>query len=106
MIVNCLATNLSYENGKTETRRSPVSRVFSCVSREVSMVLRAPNIALFVIAGCLAMVGVLSAMPIELPIPGLTPANAAWYIFLAWFLLSAGSVVPDRRASPTPSSAQ
>ena len=70
------------------------------------MVLRAPNIALFVIAGCLAMVGVLSAMPIELPIPGLTQANAAWYIFLAWFLLSAGSVVPDRRASPTPSSAQ
>jgi hypothetical protein len=62
------------------------------------MVLRAPNIALFVIAGCLAMVGVLSALPIELPIPGLSQANAAWYIFLGWFLLAAGSVVPDRSA--------
>jgi hypothetical protein len=35
------------------------------------MNLRAPNVALFVITGCLAMVGVLSAMPIELPIPGM-----------------------------------
>jgi hypothetical protein len=60
------------------------------------MVLRAPNIALFVVAGCLAMVGVLSALPIELPIPGLSQANAAWYIFLGWFLLAAGSVVPER----------
>ncbi len=60
------------------------------------MYLRAPNIALFVIAGCLAMVGVLSALPIELPIPGLTQDNAAWYIFLGWFLLAAGSVVPER----------
>ena len=58
------------------------------------MDLRAPNIALFVIAGCLAMIGVLSALPIGLPIPGLTEANAAWYIFLGWFLLAAGSVVP------------
>ena len=55
------------------------------------MKLYAPNIALFVIAGCLAMLGVLAA----LPIPGLT-ANSAWYIFLAWFLLAAGSVVPRR----------
>jgi hypothetical protein len=60
------------------------------------MNLRAPNLALFVIAACLAMVGVLSAMPIELPIPGMSQANSAWYIFLAWFLLSAGSVVPER----------
>jgi hypothetical protein len=58
------------------------------------MNLRAPNIALFVIAGCLAMVGVLSA----LPIPGLNQDNAAWYIFLGWFLLAAGSVVPERSA--------
>jgi hypothetical protein len=62
------------------------------------MILRAPNIALFVVAGCLAMVGVLSALPIELPIPGLGQDNAAWYIFLGWFLLAAGSVVPDRSA--------
>ena len=57
------------------------------------MKLYAPNIALFVIAGCLAMLGVLAAMPIALPIPALT-ANSSWYIFLAWFLLAAGSVVP------------
>jgi hypothetical protein len=56
------------------------------------MGLRAPNVALFVITGCLAMLGVLAALPISLPIPGLT-GNSAWYIFLAWFLLAAGSVV-------------
>jgi hypothetical protein len=55
--------------------------------------LRAPNIALFVIAGCLAMLGILASLPISLPIPGLT-GNSAWYIFAAWFLLAAGSVVP------------
>ena len=59
----------------------------------VAMKLYAPNVALFVIAGCLAMLGVLAALPIALPIPALT-ANSAWYIFLAWFLLAAGSVVP------------
>jgi hypothetical protein len=57
------------------------------------MKLYAPNIALFVIAGCLAMLGVLAAMPIELPIPALE-GNSAWYIFLAWFLLAAGTVLP------------
>jgi hypothetical protein len=59
------------------------------------MRLHAPNAALFVIAGCLAMMGVLASLPISLPIPGLT-ANPAWYIFLAWFLLAAGSVVGPR----------
>jgi len=58
-----------------------------------SPVLRAPNVALFVISGCLAMLGVLAALPISLPIPGLT-VNSSWYIFTAWFLLAAGSVVP------------
>ena len=57
--------------------------------------LRAPNIAVFVIAGCLAMVGVLSALPIELPLPGMNQNNAAWYIFLGWFMLAAGSVLPE-----------
>jgi hypothetical protein len=57
------------------------------------MKLYPPNIALFVIAGCLAMLGVLAAFPIALPIPGLT-GNSAWYIFLAWFLLAAGSAIP------------
>jgi hypothetical protein len=61
------------------------------------MKLYAPNIALFVIAGCLALLGVLAALPISLPIPGLTE-NSSWYIFLAWFLLAAGSVVPHRDA--------
>jgi hypothetical protein len=60
------------------------------------MTLRAPNVALFVIAGCLAIIGVLSALPIGLPIPGLNADNAAWYIFLAWFLVAAASVVPHR----------
>jgi hypothetical protein len=27
-------------------------------------------------------------------------ANSAWYIFLAWFLLSAGSVLPERAPKP------
>jgi len=62
------------------------------------MTLHAPNIALFVVAFCLAMLGVLAAMPIALPIPGLS-ANSAWYIFLAWFLLAAGSVVPQSSAA-------
>ena len=59
------------------------------------MKLYAPNVALFVIAGCLAMIGVLASLPISLPISCLT-ANPAWYIFLAWFLLAAGSVVGSR----------
>ena len=45
------------------------------------------------------MIGVLSAMPIELPIPGLNANNAAWYIFLGWFLLAAGSALPRRAES-------
>jgi hypothetical protein len=57
------------------------------------MKLYAPNVALFVIAACLAMLGVLAAVPIALPIPALT-GNSAWYIFLAWFLLAAGSAIP------------
>jgi hypothetical protein len=55
--------------------------------------LRAPNIALYVISGCVAMLGILAALPISLPIPGLT-GNSAWYIFAAWFLLAAGTLTP------------
>jgi len=55
---------------------------------------------LFVTAGCLAMLGVLAAMPIELPIPGLVPENAAWYIFLGWFLLAASTVVRKKASQP------
>jgi len=57
------------------------------------MTLRAPNIALFVISFCLAILGVLAALPISLPIPALT-GNSAWYIFLAWFLLAANAALP------------
>ncbi len=57
------------------------------------MKLYAPNVALFVIAACLAVLGVLAALPIALPIPALT-GNSSWYIFLAWFLLAAGSAIP------------
>jgi hypothetical protein len=59
--------------------------------------LRAPNIALFVMSGCLAMMGILSALPISLPIPGLADASA-WYIFDAWFLLALGSILPQPSA--------
>jgi hypothetical protein len=58
------------------------------------MDLHAPNVALLVIAGCLAMMGVLASLPIGLPIPGLFADNSALYIFLGWFLLAAGSVLP------------
>lgn len=58
--------------------------------------MRAPNLAVFVISGCLAMIGVLSALPIELPIPGMSQNNAAWYVFLGWFTLAVGIVLPDR----------
>ena len=58
------------------------------------MPLHAPVAALFVIAGCLAMLGVLAAMPIALLIPCAPSENSSWCIFLAWFLLAAGSVVP------------
>jgi len=64
------------------------------------MELHPPNIALFVISGCLAMIGVLASMPIELPIPGLVPDNSATYIFLGWFLLAIGCVLPKREAKP------
>jgi hypothetical protein len=61
--------------------------------------MRAPNVALFVVAGCLAVLGVLCALPIEMPLPGLNANNAAWYIFLGWFMLSAGVVLPPRPAA-------
>jgi hypothetical protein len=68
--------------------------------QEGSMKFYAPNIALFVVAGSLAMLGVLAALPISLPIPGLTE-NSSWYIFLAWFLLAAGTVVPHQDTNKT-----
>jgi hypothetical protein len=66
------------------------------------MELHAPNAALFVIAGCLAMMGVLASLPIGLPIPGIIADNSAWYIFLGWFLLAAGSVLRPPQPVRTP----
>jgi hypothetical protein len=63
------------------------------------MELRAPNVVVFVISGLLALAGVLSALPIAMPIPGLTHDTAAWYIFLGWFLLAAGSALPQASES-------
>jgi hypothetical protein len=60
------------------------------------MSLHAPNIVVFVISGCLAIMGVLAVLPISLPIPFLVIDNAPWYIFLAWFLLAAASALPRR----------
>jgi hypothetical protein len=67
---------------------------FYAANNRESFMLRAPNIALFVMSGCLAMMGILSALPISLPIPGLAGASA-WYIFDAWFLLAVGSALPQ-----------
>ena len=64
------------------------------------MTLHAPNIVVFVISGCLAMMGVLAVLPISLPIPFLSIENAPWYIFLAWFLLAAGAALPRREEEP------
>jgi hypothetical protein len=64
------------------------------------MNLYAPNIVLFVISGCLAFIGVMASLPIELPIPGIVLENSALYIFLGWFLLSVGTVLPPRDAAP------
>jgi hypothetical protein len=61
------------------------------------MILHAPNIVVFVISGCLAIMGVLAVLPISLPIPFLVIDNAPWYIFLAWFLLAAASALPRGR---------
>jgi hypothetical protein len=44
--------------------------------------------------------GILAVLPISLPIPFLVMDNAPWYIFLAWFLLAAGTVLPRRSADP------
>ena len=50
------------------------------------------------------------ASTIELPIPGIVLDNSALYIFLGWFLLAVGSVLPPRNAGasrpngPEPSS--
>jgi hypothetical protein len=56
--------------------------------------MHVPNIAVFVIAGVLAV------PPISLPIPFLVINNAPWYIFLAWFLLAAGTALPGRPGEP------
>ena len=72
----------------------------SSYPREVPMTLHAPNIVVFVISGCLAMMGVLAVLPISLPIPFLSIENAPWYIFLAWFLLAAGAALPRPEEEP------
>jgi hypothetical protein len=61
------------------------------------MMLHAPNVVVFVISGCLAIMGVLAVLPISLPIPFLVIDNAPWYIFLAWFLLAAATALPGSR---------
>jgi hypothetical protein len=67
------------------------------------MGLRAPNIAVLVVSALLAMAGVLSASPIAMPLLGLTYDSAPWYIFLGWFLLAAGSALPETKSAETKS---
>ncbi len=69
------------------------------------MTLHAPNIVVFVISGCLAIMGILAVLPISLPIPFLVIDNAPWYIFLAWFLLAAAAALPRRSADAPDSEA-
>jgi hypothetical protein len=64
------------------------------------MNLHAPNHILFMISGLLAFVGILAALPIGMPIPGLFEDNAALYIFLGWFLLAVASVLPQSSDQP------
>ncbi len=66
------------------------------------MVLHAPNGWVFVIAAFLAMIGILATFPTPLSIPDLAADNAAWFIFLAWFLLAIATVVrPVPEAEPS-----
>jgi hypothetical protein len=67
------------------------------------MTLHAPNITVFVISGCLALMGILAVLPISLPIPFLVIDNAPWYIFLAWFLLAAAAALPRPSTDPSDS---
>ena len=60
--------------------------------------LRTPNIALFAVSGCLAMMGVLSASPIGLQIRCFSGGSNG-HIFDAWFLLATGSVLPQGSAA-------
>ncbi|CAN0086153.1 unnamed protein product, partial [Phaeothamnion confervicola] len=57
------------------------------------MILHAPNGWVFVIAAFLAMIGILATFPVPLSIPDLAAEHAAWFVFLAWFLLAAATVV-------------
>jgi hypothetical protein len=61
------------------------------------MVLQAPNGWLFVVAAFLAMIGILATFPTSLSVPDLASENAAWFIFLAWFILAAGTVRPSQK---------
>ena len=57
------------------------------------MVLQAPNGWIYVIAAFLAMIGILATFPTPLSIPDLASEHAAWFIFLAWFMLAVGSIM-------------
>ena len=71
-----------------------------------SINLHAPNLVLFVIAFVLAMIGVLAALPIGLPVPGLFADNAALYVFLGWFLLAVATALPQTSDKSDQHSAQ
>jgi hypothetical protein len=62
------------------------------------MQLRAPNGWLFVIALFLAMTGLLATFSPPLALPDIASEHAGWFIFLAWFMMAAGSIVPSQSA--------
>ncbi len=61
------------------------------------MNLYAPNVWLFIATAILAILGITEYLSIAPQIPGLSPAKDTWLIFLAWFLLAVGSVLPTKR---------
>ena len=65
-------------------------------SVDTALILGQPMVARWPAVDAVAYSGVLAVLPISLPIPFLTLANAPWYIFLAWFLLATGTALPRR----------
>ena len=59
------------------------------------MVLQAPHGFIYVVAAFLAMIGILATFPTSLSIPDLASEHAAWFIFLAWFMMAAGCMRPN-----------
>jgi hypothetical protein len=76
----------------------PSWRLLRVRFKVVSMNLNVPNTWLFIVAGLLAILGMVEHL--WLAIPGLSSEAAAWLMFCGWFLLAIATVVP-RQGNPT-----